>query len=374
MRNLKSRIAAVSTVALLAAQALLPPVPSKEAAARPLTASEFGRLIQRISEEGGHFWNDNYVSNEESYLHPLGKIQELGIRGGVYIGVGPSQNFTYIAKIRPSYAFILDIRRQNLLQHLMFKALFHFSRDRRDYLSLLLSRPRGPDLPDGREPTVGELERHFRGREPDARLFRRTQARIRNFLTEACRVELTDRDFLTIHKIHRAFFLRGLAIKYDYIPVPSYGEFLLETDLRGQRQNFLNSAAEFRFLQHMHWENRIIPVTGDFAGNRALREIGECLRERGEKLTVFYTSNVEQYLVRSLTWQAFLDNLRELPRDDNAVFIRAFWSNQITHPEVVKGYRFTQTLQWLQPFLADSGPGKYETYWDIVTAHTIPLR
>jgi hypothetical protein len=33
------------------------------------------------------------------------------------------QSFSYIAAIRPAVAFMIDIRRDNLLMHLMFKAL-----------------------------------------------------------------------------------------------------------------------------------------------------------------------------------------------------------------------------------------------------------
>src|SRR5206468_1895343 len=73
---------------------------SLEREAKPITASQFAAIIERISEEGGYFWNDNFVSNEASYLHPLRKLRELGIEGGVYLGVGPNQNFTYIAKLR----------------------------------------------------------------------------------------------------------------------------------------------------------------------------------------------------------------------------------------------------------------------------------
>ena len=66
-------------------------------------------------------------------------------RGGVYIGVGPEQNFTYIARLRPSTAFIIDIRRENRSLHLLYKALFEISRDRADFVSRLFSpaRPAG---------------------------------------------------------------------------------------------------------------------------------------------------------------------------------------------------------------------------------------
>jgi hypothetical protein len=38
---------------------------------------------------------------------------------GVYVGVGPDQNFSDIAHLRPSLAIVIDIRRENLLLHLL---------------------------------------------------------------------------------------------------------------------------------------------------------------------------------------------------------------------------------------------------------------
>ena len=43
------------------------------------------------------------------------------------MGVGPEQNFTYIAALKPKMVFIVDIRRGNLDLHLMYKALFEMS-------------------------------------------------------------------------------------------------------------------------------------------------------------------------------------------------------------------------------------------------------
>ncbi len=353
----------------------LPVLPARpgEREAKPFTASQFAAIIERISEEGGYFWNDNFVSNEASYLHPLRKLKELGIEGGVYLGVGPNQNFTYIAKIRPRYAFIIDVRRQNLLEHLFFKALFHFSRDRSEYLSMLLSRHIRNAAALGESCTIEDIVQHLKNTDPDPRLYRRNRGRVRLFLKEACRVKLSEQDFATIDKIQGAFYLRGLSIKYDYIPVPTYGEFLRERDLEGNQQNFLNSSRDFRYLKQLHEENRIIPVVGDFAGPHALRDIGKFLKERDEKVLVFYTSNVEQYLMRSNSWKQFLDNVRELPLDDHAVFIRAYWSNRVPHPEGIAGYRFTQILQWAKSFLKTFGDNRSYTYWDIITTDTIKL-
>ena len=59
---------------------------------------------------------------------------------GVYLGVAPDQNFTYIVALKPSIAFIVDIRHQNAMQHLLFKALIAMSATRAEFLARLLSR------------------------------------------------------------------------------------------------------------------------------------------------------------------------------------------------------------------------------------------
>src|SRR5437762_3063876 len=98
-----------------------------------ISAGEFSRLVRDLSEDGGYFRSDNFTSNETSYLHIIDKLHELGASGGAYLGVGPEQNFTYIAKVKPRIAFIVDIRRQAMIQHLMLKAIFHLAPDRAQY-------------------------------------------------------------------------------------------------------------------------------------------------------------------------------------------------------------------------------------------------
>jgi hypothetical protein len=340
----------------------------------PFAAAQFKSIINRISEDGGYFWNDNYVSNEASYLHPLSKMEELGIHGGVYIGVGPDQNFTYIAKIRPRYSFIIDIRRQNWLEHMLFKALFHLAPDRVHYLSLLLSRPVAPESFESGNYTVQDLVQYFENSPEDYSLFGSTQDRIRSVLKNVYRLDLTEHDLETIEKIHMAFFSRGLSIKYDFIPVPTYGELLTEKDLEGKMQNFLNSAEDFRYIKQSEEENRIIPIVGDFAGSHTFKELGAFLKENNERVSVIYASNVEQYLVRNMDWPGFIQNVKELPLDDRAVFIRTHWSNYAPHPDQIHGYQFTQILQWVKPFLDKIQSSTSTTYWDIVTADTIKLR
>src|SRR5262249_20330296 len=123
-------VASTITLFLMAGSAATIPVQSRQKFPERLVCAEVFRLSREFSEDGGYFRSDNFTSNETAYLTVVDKLRQLGATGGAYIGVGPEQNFTYIAKIRPRIAFIVDIRRQAIIQHLMYKAIFHLSPDR----------------------------------------------------------------------------------------------------------------------------------------------------------------------------------------------------------------------------------------------------
>src|SRR5678809_93089 len=106
-----------------------------------LSDQEFWKLITDLSEPGGNFVFEMYMSNEESFQEILPDLLKRVQPGGVYLGVAPEQNFTYIAALHPKMAFIVDIRRENMIEMLMYKALFEMSPNRADFLSRLFSRP-----------------------------------------------------------------------------------------------------------------------------------------------------------------------------------------------------------------------------------------
>src|SRR5215469_18733532 len=106
------------------------------------TDAEFWRMVTDFSEPGGDYQYENFVSNEISYQEVLPELSRLTKPGGVYLGVATEQNFTYIDVVRPKVAFIFDVRRQNTLLLLMYKALFEMADNRADFLSLLFSRKR----------------------------------------------------------------------------------------------------------------------------------------------------------------------------------------------------------------------------------------
>ena len=118
------------------------------AAAAPteLSDKQFWSLSKDSSEEDGYFRSDNLLSNETSFQYIIPELLKTAKQGRVYLGVGPEQNFTYIAALKPAMAIIIDIRHGNLDVHLMYKALFELSKDRADFVSRLFSRKRATGL------------------------------------------------------------------------------------------------------------------------------------------------------------------------------------------------------------------------------------
>lgn len=349
-----------------------------------IPAADFSRLIREFSEEDGFFRSDNFISNETSYLHVLDKLRQLGASGGAYIGVGPEQNFTYISKIRPRIAFIVDIRRQAMIQHLMFKALFHLSEDRAQFLARWFSRPlAGPDAP-GRGSSLDGLLTYFSQAPATDEAFAANLASIRKTIEEDFLFPLLPRDQSSLEYVYRAFRQENLNIMFRlgrgnfgvtswafWGGFPTLRDLLLETDLRGQRGSFLASEEDYEFLRDLHERNRIIPVVGDFAGTKALEAVAGYLRRNGYAVTAFYTSNVEEYLFSNGVFGAFAENVRKLPINDRSLFIRAFRNMWEPHPARIPGHRMTTLLQRMAVFLQDHDQGLYPSYWDLVTTHFI---
>ncbi len=267
-----------------------------------LSAAEFSRLARDLSEDGGYFRSDNFTSNETSYLHVVGKLRELGVTGGAYIGVGPEQNFTYIAKVRPRIAFLIDIRRQAIIQHLMFKAIFHLATSRAQYLSLLLSKPLHRDNAPLPETPVTEILKLISKVPADDAAYASNLAAIRRKIKEDFQIQLSEADQTSLDYVYRNFRDDGLNIAYRMEGsrggwFPSLKELIVEPDQYGKLGNFLATKEDYEFVRDLHRKNLVIPVVGDFAGKKAMAGIGDYLRKGGITVSAFYTSNVEQYLV-----------------------------------------------------------------------------
>jgi hypothetical protein len=348
---------------------------------RALTTQQFAQLIEKLSEDNGYFDTDNLISNEASYLHVLGKMRQMKVSGGAYIGVGPDQSFSYVAQIRPDIVFIVDIRRDNLLQHFLFKSLFLISRNRLEYLCLLFGKPAPADLKAWDYRDIQEIVAYLDKTPSKRELFDATKTSIQNKVKSfGAKLEQSELD--TISRIHAAFFEAGLDLKFTSrnrpprYYYPSYRDLLLEKDLTGKQGNYLTGEDDFRFLKSLEERNLVIPVVGNLAGDHALKSIGKFLAERGERVSAFYTSNVEFYLMRGDDFDRFADNVKQLPRDDKSVIIRSYFNGTwgYPHPQSVSGYYSTQLLQTIDSFVKEHASGGYRSYTDIVSKHMLELK
>jgi hypothetical protein len=351
---------------------------------RVILPPQFARMIESFSEPNGYFDTDNLISNESSYLHVMGKMRKMNVSGGAFIGVGPDQSFSYIAKIRPSIVFITDVRRDNLLQHFWFKALFALSRNRMEYLCLMFGKTPPADLNswDGRPlpEILAWLDKAPAKRELFERAAAEIQAKVKAF-----GLSLKPEELATIRRIHDAFFSAGPELKFtsrnrgprSYYP--SYRDLMLEKDLSGRQCNYLVSEDDFRFLQTLEERNLVIPIVGNLAGGQALKQIAQYLKEKGERVSAFYTSNVEFYLMRGYRdddFSRFAENVKLLPHDANTVIIRSYFNGAwgYSHPQTVSGYYSTQLLQTMESFIREYAGGGYDSYTDLIGKHNLDLK
>src|SRR5690348_4459557 len=172
-----------------------------------LSDDAFWHMVSDYSEPSGFFRSDNFVSNEITFQWVLPEIAKTTKTGGVYMGVGPDQNFTYIVAMQPKISFIVDIRRQNMLHHLLYKSLIELSADRAEFLSRLFSRPR----PAAIDPTGGPaaLFQAFANVPRDSALFAKNLAAVKEQLVVRHKFGLTSDDLRTIEYVYSAFFEAG---------------------------------------------------------------------------------------------------------------------------------------------------------------------
>jgi len=294
-----------------------------------LTDGEFWKLSSESSEPDGTFRSDNLLSNELYLQYVIPDLLKTARTERIYMGVGPEQNFTYIAALQPKMAFIIDIRRGNLDLHLMYKALFEMSKDRADFVSRLFSRKR----PDGlsTDSTAVEIFNAFSTAESSEELFDENLKAIEDHLKTKHSFPLSSGDISGIEYVYRNFFRFGPTINYNSssggfgggFGRSTYVELMTATDEEGESRSYLASEANFRFLKSLETRNMLVPVVGNFSGPKAIRVVGTYLKDVKATVSAFYLSNVEDYLYRDGSWPSFCANVATLPLDETSMFIRS---------------------------------------------------
>jgi hypothetical protein len=297
-----------------------------------LSDRDFWSLTERLSEPSQFFQSqsgspDNLLSNEVMVSAVAAALANRVKPGGVYLGVGPEQNFTYMAASRPRIAFITDIRRGNLHLHLMYKALFELAANRTEFVGRLFSRKLPPA--DSSSVTAGQLMTAALTADAiDEPAFKMNLKAISDHLTRTHGLALDADDLAGIEYVYRNFYRFGPSINYTSSingrggAAATYAQLMRSTDPATGERSYLASESSFGFVKALESKNLIVPIVGDFAGPKALRSLGAYLKERSAVVGAFYVSNVEDYLRRNGVWQAFCANIAAMPLDEASTFIR----------------------------------------------------
>jgi hypothetical protein len=179
-----------------------------------LTDQEFWRLSEDLSEPNGSFRSDNLVSNEIWLQWVIPDLLTRSRQNSVYLGVGPEQNFTYIAALKPKMVFITDIRRGNLHMHLMYKALFEMTSNRADFVAMLFNKKRPAGLTE--KSTANEIISAYWNIPTSSEAeYKANLKAIQDHLTKTHALPLSKDDLDGIEYVYWSFYWFGPAINYS---------------------------------------------------------------------------------------------------------------------------------------------------------------
>jgi hypothetical protein len=255
-----------------------------------------------------------------------------------------------------------------MIYHLLFKALFKISRDRQEFLANLFCKPI-PLSGHSKQAGIADLLPTVDLIPASQTLFQKNLIRVKQVIQKELHFPLSPQDVKTVNEIYREFFDQQLEIRFrsfgrpSFRFYPSFKEITLEKDLEGKYGNYLNSEEDFQFIKRLHARNLIVPVIGDFSGQKALRAVGAYLREIGETVALFYVSNVEFYLFQNGVFERYGENIKQLPLSDSSLFIRAYF--RFPHPERRPGYISATVLQRMRTFIQNLDAGHYRSYQDL---------
>ena len=358
---------------MIGAMAVQTTVPSE------ISDKDFWRMIVDFSEPGGTYPYENFVSNELQYQDVVPALKATTKPGGVYIGVGPEQNFTYAAVLQSKLAFVIDIRRQNMVELLMYKALFEMSPNRADFVGNLFSRVRPAGLDTKTTPAA--LFAAYENAKADSALLAKNLESIKAYMSKHG-YQLSGEDFTTIEKVYQVFSRGGPGINYAFAsPSPpggppaeaTYSRLMNTTDITGRNSSFLATEENYLYVREMQRKNLIVPLVGDFAGPAVIRNIGRYLTEHKATVGVFYISNVETYL-NDTQKQAFYDNVTTLPVDSSSMFIRHILGNPARGLSWwMPGMSNVSTVAPMSEFISQIKSGRRPTFQELVRETKDPV-
>ena len=243
----------------------------------------------------------------------------------------PNRTSTYIAAVRPRIAFITDVRRGNLRLHLLYKALFELSADRAEFVSRLFTKPRPAGL--GATSSAMDIMNAYWVTDTSPReAFDANVRAVQQHLTSTRSLPLSQQDLDAIADIYMEFYWHGPSITYSSSSnsgagrggsMANYYQLMVATDAKGSVRSYLATEDAFAFVKHLESRNLVVPVVGDFGGPRALRAVGDFVRGNDATVSMFYLSNVEQYLRQAGTHLTFCANVASMPLEPASTYVRS---------------------------------------------------
>jgi hypothetical protein len=372
---------------------LVPAFRAVETLPAQLSDSEFWGLVEDSSEDGGTFLSENFLSNERGFQYVIPPLLQKIQPGGVYMGVGPEQNFTYLSAFQPKIAFVVDIRRQNMIEHLLYKAVFEMSSNRAEFLSRLFSRKAPAGL--NANSSVDELFSAYATVPLDPEYHQKNLQSVKDVLWKQHKFGLTTEDETSLEHVYDAITKAGTTLGYSVsdpnlanrvittrifdvatgtsdvavlsagdletairlfrFPVnpadpqggtatrvnvstfPTYTDLMTATDGSGVNRSYLASEGNYKSVREMQQKNLVVPIVGDFAGPKAIQTVGKYLSDHNATVSIFYLSNVEQYLTPTPTLRRFYENVATLPLNSSSSFIRSAQATGV-QPGIVQSY------------------------------------
>jgi hypothetical protein len=125
--------------------------------------------------------------------------------------------------------------------------------------------------------------------------------------------------------------------RYSVCTFPTYSDLMTATDGSGVNRSYLASEGNYKTVREMQQKNLIVPLTGDFAGPKAIQAVGKYLSDHNATVSVFYLSNVEQYLTPTEKLKRFYENVATLPLNSSSSFIRSAQATGV-QPGIVQSY------------------------------------
>ena len=191
------------------------------------------------------------------------------------------------------------------------------SSNRVEFVANLFSRKAPAQLaPDS---SVREIFQAFERVPADPMLAERNANLVVDRLKTRHHFTLNAEDERGIRTLYRTFSREGVQFFSSSFLSPGYAYLMTLTDGKGKNWSYLASKENYERIRLMQQQNLIVPLVGDFAGTKAIRAVGQYLKDHGATVHVFYISNVEDYIQARTR---YVGNIASLPTDASSVLLR----------------------------------------------------